>query len=60
MHEDHGCNCFVYVVSRNSKTPNLNPVADDSITKGGIQGMGAPLYICGKYTDMEFAFMEKQ
>ena len=26
--------------------PNLSPMADDTITQGGIQGLGSPLYIC--------------
>ena len=25
---------------------NLSPMADDTITRGGIQGLGSPLYIC--------------
>ena len=38
--------CFANVVDKNSKTPNLSPVADDAITWGDIQGLGSPLYIC--------------
>ena len=49
------CNCgricfafvFVCVESKNRKTPNLSSMADDVITRGGIRGLGSPLYICG-------------
>ena len=38
---------LLYVVTKNPKTPNLNPMADDAITRGGIQGLGSPMYVCG-------------
>ena len=28
------------------QSPNLNPIADVAITRGGIWGLGSPLYIC--------------
>ena len=42
----------VGVVGKNPNTPNLNPMAmaDDAITRGGIRGMGSPLYICVFHT----------
>ena len=36
----------VCVVGKNPKTPNLSPMTDDVITRGGIRGLGSPLYIC--------------
>ena len=41
---------FVSVVGKNPKTLNLSPVADNAITRGGIQDLGSPLYICGIIT----------
>ena len=42
--EDHGRTCFAFVfacvVGKNPDTPNLNPMADDAITQGGIPGPG--------------------
>ena len=38
---------FACVVGKIPKTPNLNPMADKAITRGGIQGLGSSLYICG-------------
>ena len=38
---------FVYVVGKNPKTPNLIPMADDATTRGGIGGLGSPVYIYG-------------
>ena len=50
-HEDCGCICFAFVSacvdSKNPNTPNLSPIADDAITRGGNRGLGSPLYICG-------------
>ena len=50
VHGDGGriCVMFVFacVVGKNPKTPNLSPMADDTITRGGIRGGGSPLYIC--------------
>ena len=49
--KDSGCICFTFafawVVGKNMKTSNLSPMADDTITRGGIRGLGSPLYICG-------------
>ena len=46
--KDHGhiCIAFVFacVVSKNQKTPNLNPMADDAITQGNIRGLGSTVY----------------
>ena len=39
------------VVGKNLKTPNLSPLADDAITRGSIQSLGSPLYICETLTD---------
>ena len=33
------------VVGKNQNTPNLSPMADDAITRGGILGLGSPFYI---------------
>ena len=39
---------FLHLWSANPEDPpNLSPTADNSITRGGIQGLGSPLYICG-------------
>ena len=48
VHEDSGRIGFAWVVGKNLKTPNLSPMADGTITQGGIQGLGSPLYICGQ------------
>ena len=49
--EDRGHICFelicTCVVGKNPKTPNLNPMADDAVTWGGIRDLGTPLYSCG-------------
>ena len=40
--------CFYFcvcVVGKNPKTPNLSPMADDTITQGGIGGLGSHVYI---------------
>ena len=37
---------FAYVIGKNSRTPNLSPVADNAITRG-VFGV---LYICGSAT----------
>ena len=39
---------FACVVGINPKTHNLSPRAENAITRGGIQGLGSPLYMCGK------------
>ena len=46
---------FACVVSRNPKTPNFSPMADDTITLGGrpIQGLGFPLYICSFFSNLK-------
>ena len=36
------------VGSKNWKTTKLNPMADDTIKRGGI-GLGSPVYICGNF-----------
>ena len=46
-HQDCGSICFACVVSKNPNSPNLSPMTDDTITQGGIRGLGFPLYICG-------------
>ena len=38
---------FVCVVVKNQKTPNLSPMVDDAITRGGIRSLGSPVYIYG-------------
>ena len=38
---------FACVVSKNLKTPNLSLMADDTITRGSMRGLGSPLNICG-------------
>ena len=35
------------MVGKNPKTLNLNPMADDAFTQGGIGGLGSPVYIYG-------------
>ena len=37
---------FACVVGKNLKTPKLNPMADDSITRGGIGSLVSLVYIC--------------
>ena len=34
--------------AKNLKTPNLSPMAEDAITRGGIGGLGSPMYIYGR------------
>ena len=51
---------FAYVVGINWKTFNLSPMADDAITRGGIQGLGSPVYIYVQYcavTSCNYYFM---
>ena len=54
VREDRGRICFAFVfacvVGKNPKTPNLSPMADNAITRGGIQCLGSPLYIYGNAT----------
>ena len=38
---------FACVVGKNPKTPKLNPMADDAITRVGIGSLVSPSYICG-------------
>ena len=38
------------MVGKDPNTPNLSSMADYAITRGGIGGLGSPLYICGKKT----------
>ena len=38
------CSCMW---SANPKTPELSPMADDAIPRGGIGGLGSLVYICG-------------
>ena len=40
---------FLCALGKNPNNPNLCPVAVDAITRGGIRGLGSPLYICGWY-----------
>ena len=51
--KDHGRICiafvFAYVVGKNPKTPNLSPMTNNNITRGGIGGLGSPVYIYGLY-----------
>ena len=35
------------MVSKKPEDPQLEPMASDTITWSGIQGLGSPLYICG-------------
>ena len=35
------------MVGKNLNTPNLSPMAGNVIARGGIQGLGSPLYTCG-------------
>ena len=37
---------FECVVSKNPQTPNLSPMADEAITRGGTGSLISPLYIC--------------
>ena len=56
--EDHGRVCFAFVfacvVGKTPKTPNLSPMADNAITRGGIRGLGSPLDICGQLSISKF------
>ena len=51
--KDRGNICIAYVFGvcgrQNPKTPHLSPMADDAITRGGIGGLGSPVYIYGLY-----------
>ena len=40
------CICFQCVIGKNPKTPNLSPMANNAITRGG-RGLGSPVYIYG-------------
>ena len=40
----------------NLNTPNLSPMADDAITRGGVRGLGSLLYICN-YTSGQWAMI---
>ena len=48
--EDRERICFAFisacVVGKNPKTPKLSPMADDTMTRGGIGGLGSLVYIC--------------
>ena len=44
------CVCFSMCGRQNPNTPNLSPMADDSITQGSIQGLGSFLYTCGEHS----------
>ena len=52
MHKDCGRICFscvfACVLGKNLKTPNLSPMAVDAITRGGMGGLGSPLFIRGE------------
>ena len=45
---EHICLAFIFgcVVGKSPKTPKLSPTADDAITRGGIGGLGSPVYVC--------------
>ena len=49
--EDHENICFAFVFAcvgvKNPKTPKLSPMAENSITWGGIGGLGSLVYING-------------
>ena len=51
VRKDHKGVCFTFifvcVVGQKTKTPKLSPMADDTITQGGIGGQGSLVYICG-------------
>ena len=46
------------MVSKNPKTPNLSPMADDAITRGGIEVLESLVYIyvycCDTATTVDF------
>ena len=49
VNEDPQCICFVFafacVVGKNPKTPKLNPMADNAITRGGIGSLVSLVYL---------------
>ena len=44
--KDRGRICFWVCGQQNLKTPNMSPMADDTVTRGSILGLGSPLYTC--------------
>ena len=55
--KDRGRICVAFicvcVVDKNLKIPNLSPMAADAITRGGIGGLGSPVYIYGLYINKD-------
>ena len=47
---------FACVVVKNPNSPNLSPMADNTITQGGIRGLGSPSYICGPISLLSFLY----
>ena len=51
VRKDHECICFAfacaYEVHENLKIPKLSPMADNTITQGGIGSLVCLVYICG-------------
>ena len=45
VRKDHGCIGFAFVVGKNPKTPNLSPMADNTLTRGRIGGLRSPVYM---------------
>ena len=43
--------------AKNLKTPKLSPVAEDTITRGSIGGLGSLVYICGSIICFIFLYL---
>ena len=58
MHKDCRCICFAFefacVVGKNHKTFNMSPMVDNAITRGGIGGLGTPVYINALHIASDF------
>ena len=54
--EDNRHICFACVVGKNLQTPNLSPMADDAITRGGINvgGLESPVHIYADHTQSNY------
>ena len=51
---------FAYLADKNPKTLNLSPMANDAITRGGIGGLGSPVYIYGRKSSTHLLSSEQR
>ena len=52
--------CFHVNGRQNLKYPQFEPhMADGAIAQGGIQGLGSPLYICGRIGTLLYCYYIK-